>query len=127
MEVWSWVFVDADWTPEVKDTFRKNSSSRFSTTGIFEVDDSENWAEISATSAGAVTARIPLNYQMGLGTDTDADRLGMTGRLNSAYADTNALNFHRQWAELMDGRDPHLPDLGPAPLLPVESAARHDG
>ncbi|MCP3805017.1 aromatic ring-hydroxylating dioxygenase subunit alpha [Allokutzneria sp. A3M-2-11 16] len=110
MEIWSWVYVDADWPEETKQAYRRHSTRSFSTTGIFEVDDSENWAEINAVGAGHVTARVPLNYQMGLGRDT--------GGVNSAYSDTSALNFHRRWVELMDGPDPRLPDLSPAPLLP---------
>lgn len=127
MEIWSWTFVDADWPTELKQAYRSYGTRSFSTTGIFEIDDSENWAQIAAISGGAMTRRVPMNYQLGLGADTDASRIGMTGRLNSAMSETNALNFHRAWAEMMDGPEPSLPDLSPAPLLPAEPETRDDG
>ena len=100
MEVWAWTLVDASMPDEVKQAQRLYNTRTFGPTGIFEQDDGENWSEVQATARGFMSARLTLNYQMGLGLDgEDGVHPGTTGRL---YSDGAARGFYTRWRDLMN-------------------------
>lgn len=118
MEIWSWVVVDAGADEQTRRAAISRISLAFSTSGIFETDDSENWSEIQSVSRGFVARQAPLNYQMGLGLDGVGDErlpgyIGSTGRLIN---DIGARHFYARWAELMDG-EPLAPQIPAAKQL----------
>ncbi|MCY9783600.1 aromatic ring-hydroxylating dioxygenase subunit alpha [Nocardiopsis sp. EMB25] len=118
MEIWSWVMVDSGWSAEQRRQAMRMATLTFSSTGIVETDDSENWSEIQAVAGGHVTGRTALNYQMGLGTTTTGDPAvpGFTGDVGHILNDVGARAFYRRWLELMEGPAPELPQTAPAPM-----------
>jgi len=100
MEVWSWTIVDRSWPDDVKEAQHLQSLRTFGPTGIFEQDDPENWNDMQAIGRGFVTSTLPLNYQMGLGSEThDGRHPGLTAEL---YSDAGALSFYAHWGRLMN-------------------------
>lgn len=100
MEVWAWILVDKSMPQEVKDAQRLYNLRTFGPSGIFEADDGENWSEIQAISRGFVTNSVPLNFQMGIGSEReDGTYPGQTSEL---YSDAAGRGFYRRWAELMN-------------------------
>ncbi|MCG5220914.1 aromatic ring-hydroxylating dioxygenase subunit alpha [Streptosporangium sp. KLBMP 9127] len=99
MEVWAWTVLDRSMPPEVKEAQRLYNLRTFGPSGIFEQDDGENWSEVQSISRGFITNRVPLNYQMGIGSERDDGRYpGMTSEL---YSDAAGRAFYARWKELM--------------------------
>ncbi|WP_158888001.1 aromatic ring-hydroxylating oxygenase subunit alpha [Amycolatopsis anabasis] len=115
MEVWGWVAIPAGLDPETRRQKLTGVTLSFSSSGIFESDDSENWSEISAVGRGFAARSTPLNYQMGMGFDdpTGADIPGFDVRTGHLFNDIGARSFYTRWAQLMDG-----PELALAPPTP---------
>jgi len=107
-EVWSWVFADKAAPPAVKQALRLTGIRGFSPSGTFEQDDMDNWQECTQTCRGAVSRRMKLNTQMGLGHDRFDPRLGA---LASTFriSESNHRLFYQRWADLMDA--PRWADL----------------
>lgn len=101
-ETWSWVLVDKDAPPEVRDEQRRFTTSQFSPAGMTEQDDGENWSEIDRNFATSPQIRKHLlNYQMGLGHEheNDPDYPGtITAR---GIGDGPQRGFYRRWLEFM--------------------------
>ncbi|GER22742.1 hypothetical protein NCCP1664_12390 [Zafaria cholistanensis] len=64
-----WSLVDKSMPDDVKDAQRLYNLRTFGPSGIFEADDGENWSEVQAISHGFVTNNVPLNFQMGIGSE----------------------------------------------------------
>lgn len=100
MEVWAWILVDKSMPDEVKNAQRLYNLRTFGPSGIFEADDGENWSEVQAISHGFVTNSVPMNFQMGLNSETnDGVYPGQTSEL---YSDAAGRGFYRQWQKLMN-------------------------
>lgn len=112
MEVWAWVLVGADWPDDVKAAVVRRAQLAFSTTGVIETDDSENWNETAAVG-GPMTQEVFFDYSMRRdpARERDPNFPGLHGRSAGAISDEPALNFYRRWAELMDGPEPRRPTL----------------
>lgn len=68
MELWSWILIPKGASEENRRASYRSAMSTFSSSGIFEQDDTEPWTSITRTG-GTVLARknrLKLNYQMGL-------------------------------------------------------------
>jgi 3-phenylpropionate/trans-cinnamate dioxygenase subunit alpha len=99
-EVWSWVYVDKAAPPDVKEALRLSGIRGFSPSGTFEQDDMDNWQECTHTCRGAVSRRLALNTQMGLGHerfDVDLQAWASDFRMS----ESNHRQFYRRWAQLM--------------------------
>lgn len=100
MEVWAWTVLDKSMPEEVRTAQRLYNLRTFGPSGIFEQDDGENWSEIQSISHGWRTNTVPLNYQMGIGTEAeDGVHPGSTSEL---YSDAAGRRFYKRWAELMN-------------------------
>jgi 3-phenylpropionate/trans-cinnamate dioxygenase alpha subunit len=100
IEVWAWILVDKSMPEEVKNAQRLYNLRTFGPSGIFEADDGENWSEIQAISGGFITNNVPLNFQMGIGSEReDGTYPGQTSEL---YSDAAGRAFYRHWARLMN-------------------------
>lgn len=100
MEVWAWTVLDKSMPEEVRTAQRLYNLRTFGPSGIFEQDDGENWSEVQAISHGWRTNTVPLNYQMGLGSEReDGVYPGSTSEL---YSDAAGRRFYSRWAELMN-------------------------
>ncbi|WP_433213032.1 aromatic ring-hydroxylating dioxygenase subunit alpha [Microtetraspora malaysiensis] len=100
MEVWAWTIVDASMPPEVREAQRLYNLRTFGPSGIFEQDDGENWSECQAIAHGFITNSVPLNYQMGLGSEREDGR--HPGTTSELYSDAAGRGFYRHWRELMN-------------------------
>lgn len=100
-EIWSWVFVPADASEELKQEWPIATQSSFGAGGIYEADDGGNWSSIQRTLKGAVARRTPLNVQMGLGHlyDDDPDYPGTVAA--NLYSEGPARGFYERWLELL--------------------------
>jgi 3-phenylpropionate/trans-cinnamate dioxygenase alpha subunit len=103
-EVWSWAFVDKAAPPEVKKAIRLAAVRGFSPSGTFEQDDMDNWQECTQTSRGAVSRRIPLNQQMGLGHERFDPGLGGWAS-DHRISESNHRRFYGHWAKIMVADD----------------------
>jgi len=100
MEVWAWTVLDKSMPEDVRNAQRLYNLRTFGPSGIFEQDDGENWSEIQAISHGWRTNTVPLNYQMGIGSERD-DGL-YPGSTSDLYSDAAGRRFYARWAELMN-------------------------
>lgn len=100
MEVWAWTVLDKGMPEEVRNAQRLYNLRTFGPSGIFEQDDGENWSEIQAISHGWRTNKVPLNYQMGIGSEHDDGR--HPGETSELYSDAAGRRFYSRWAELMN-------------------------
>jgi len=101
-EIWSWTVVDKDAPDEVKKAQQLSSSFTEGAAGMVEVDDGENWNLMGQLlERGYQTRKMPWNYQMGLGWETDRDEK-YPGRINATlYGETPQRGFYRRWLEFM--------------------------
>jgi 3-phenylpropionate/trans-cinnamate dioxygenase alpha subunit len=101
-EIWSWTVVDKDAPDEVKRAQQLSSSFTEGAAGVVEVDDGENWNLMGQLlENGYQTRKMPWNYQMGLGWETDRDE-NYPGRINATlYGETPQRGFYRRWLEFM--------------------------
>ncbi|CAN5194186.1 aromatic ring-hydroxylating dioxygenase subunit alpha [soil metagenome] len=100
MEVWAWTILDKSMPDEVKEAQRLYNLRTFGPSGIFEQDDGENWSEVQAISHGFVTKGVPLNYQMGLGSEREDGVY--PGKTSELYSDAAGRSFYQAWANLMN-------------------------
>ncbi|MCB1755758.1 MAG: aromatic ring-hydroxylating dioxygenase subunit alpha, partial [Gammaproteobacteria bacterium] len=96
MELYTWVVVNKSAPQEIKNMWRRGVMMTFSPTGVFEMDDGENWEYCTRTAKGLISAQQDLF--MGLGMDSfmaDADLPGNVykGQLNEA----NSRAFYQYW------------------------------
>ena len=99
MEIWAWTYVDRDAPPEVKEDTRIYNTQTFSAAGTWEQDDMDNWMQVTRSGRGAVSRRIPANFQMGLGHETSHPDL--PGRVGDFLSEINQRGLYGRWAEMM--------------------------
>lgn len=100
MEVWAWTIVDKSMPDDVREAQRLYNLRTFGPSGIFEQDDGENWSEVQAVSGGFITNGVALNYQMGLGAETNDGRY--PGTTSELYSDAAGRGFYARWRDLMN-------------------------
>lgn len=100
VELKTWTLVNRAMPDEIKEAYRTGTMMTFSPSGVFEMDDGENWEYTTKTNAGVVTRRQKLNYSLGLGSQIDHPELpGNVFR--SQLNDANQRAFYVRWSELM--------------------------
>jgi phenylpropionate dioxygenase-like ring-hydroxylating dioxygenase large terminal subunit len=102
IEVWAWALVPAQAPDEAKDQIRRFALRTFSSSGLFEQDDGENWNEIQKVLRGYVARNNLLNMQMGLG-HAARDYDGYAGVTNHVYGEEPARGFYQRWSDMMSG------------------------
>lgn len=103
MELFTWVVVNKSAPEEVKEKWRKGAMMTFSPTGVFEMDDGENWEYCTKTAKGRVTAQQDLFVGLGmdsLKTDTPLPGNVYEGQLNEA----NSRAFYQYWYDMLNSR-----------------------
>ena len=103
IELYTWVIVNRNAPQEVKDMWRRGAMMTFSPTGVFEMDDGENWEYCTKTSRGKVTRYQDLYVGLGMNTrltDTDLPGNVFKGQLNEA----NSRAFYQYWKDLLQSR-----------------------
>ena len=107
-EVWSYVLVNADDPPEVKQAWVRGCSEAFSAAGYLEQDDTENAMCASMGLRGWKSRETPLSIGMGLGhaepnraNQDHPDGFDGPGNISYVYSEEGLRGFYRRWAELM--------------------------
>ncbi|HVX22785.1 MAG TPA: SRPBCC family protein [Acidimicrobiales bacterium] len=96
----TWVLVNRAMPDELKEAYRRGAMLTFSPSGLFEMDDGENWEGVTQTSAGFVTRRQRLHYGLRLHSETDHPEL--PGNVNRGQInDANQRAFYARWADLL--------------------------
>jgi phenylpropionate dioxygenase-like ring-hydroxylating dioxygenase large terminal subunit len=105
-EVWAWVLVDTAASQEVRDAIRKRVVRTFSPSGLWEMDDGENWSQIARNLRTSPRIRnLTFNYQMGLGHEVESDE-SFPGTIGPRFhGDVPARGFYRRWLEFMTSED----------------------
>jgi ethylbenzene dioxygenase alpha subunit len=99
-ELHTWVLVNRRHPPEIKEAYRRGAMLTFSPSGLFEMDDGENWEQTTLVNAGVVTRRQKLWFGLGQGTRVAHDEFPgnvFQGQIN----DANQRAFYRRWAQLL--------------------------
>jgi ethylbenzene dioxygenase alpha subunit len=102
IELRTWVLVNKGAPFEIKEAYRRGVMMTFSPSGVFEMDDGENWEFSTNANRGVVTRRQRLHYKLGLDSAIDHPELPgnvFRGQLN----DANQRAFYRRWAQEMSG------------------------
>lgn len=99
-ELWCWALVNRSAPPEVKEAYRRGVMMTFSPTGLFEMDDGENWEQVTRVNRGYVTRQRPLYY--GVGRDSFDEGHELPGRVHRHHLnDANQRAFYRRWADVL--------------------------
>ncbi len=103
IEVWAWTMVPKAAPDDVKMAIRLDVLRTFSSSGLFEQDDGENWNEIQKVLRGYKARQYALNAQMGIGrAGVDVD--GYPGRtLPQSLGEEPARGMYRRWYDLIKG------------------------
>jgi phenylpropionate dioxygenase-like ring-hydroxylating dioxygenase large terminal subunit len=100
MEIWAWTFIERDAPEELKDKMRRVTQATFASSGIFEQDDAENWAEVQRTLKGMVGQRSLFNNQIGAGEEIDPEGV-YPGVTDQAISESAARGLYAHWRDLM--------------------------
>lgn len=103
IELFTWVVVNKSASDEIKEMWRKGAMITFSPTGVFEMDDGENWEYCTKTAKGRVTARQDLYVGLGadtLQTETELPANVYKGQLNEA----NSRAYYQFWGDLLKAK-----------------------
>ncbi|MEL0082409.1 MAG: aromatic ring-hydroxylating dioxygenase subunit alpha [Gammaproteobacteria bacterium] len=100
IEVWAWTIVDRKAPESVKDAYRKAVLRTFSSGGILEQDDGENWTEIQRVLRGHHARRNEFNVGMGLHTG-DSGHAGLPGKTDYVYGEMAARGMYQRWLDMM--------------------------
>jgi phenylpropionate dioxygenase-like ring-hydroxylating dioxygenase large terminal subunit len=115
MEIWNWVLVPKDASPEFREASYRACMGTFGSSGVFEQDDSDPWTSM-ARSAGTAFARkqkFLMNYQMGHTIGTARFMTDWTGPgyvSNHRYEEGVHRVIYERWLDFMES-----PRAYPAP------------
>ncbi len=99
-EVKTWCLVNKNAPDEVKQAYRRGVMKTFSTSGVYEMDDGENWEHSTTINAGYITRNQPLHYSLGITSEITHDELPgqvFQGQVN----DANQRLFYEKWLDYM--------------------------
>ena len=99
-EVWSYCIVDKAAPKEAKDNMRFRLMSTFSSGGIFEQDDGDNFDQSGKSGLSRIARKYPANVQMGLGHEFTSE--AAPGLMGAATSESNQRGFYKRWAEVME-------------------------
>jgi 3-phenylpropionate/trans-cinnamate dioxygenase alpha subunit len=105
MEIWGWTMVPKGAPPEAREEWRRGVELSFGSSGIFEVDDAENWIEMQRAFGGQRGRRRRMSFQAGGGESRDPEG-AFPGTSELAISEIGARAFYQRWSELM-GADDH--------------------
>ncbi|REE06608.1 ethylbenzene dioxygenase alpha subunit [Paraburkholderia sp. BL27I4N3] len=123
IELHTWTIVNKSAPQEIKDRWLKGTMMTFSPSGVFEMDDGENFEFSTRTNAGFVTRQQSL--YMGLGRETKLEGSSLPGNVyRNQVNEANHRAFYQRWRDLLEARDWSEVPQRDAPRLP-EPAFMH--
>ena len=99
-EVHTFCIADVAAPPEIKQALRRNCQLRFGPAGLESQDDVIPWESITSLSRKVVTARFPLNLQMGLGHEGFHE--DFPGKVSQLFSEMNQRFFYKRWQDVID-------------------------
>jgi phenylpropionate dioxygenase-like ring-hydroxylating dioxygenase large terminal subunit len=106
MEIWAWTLVPKSAPEEVREEWRHAVVLTFGSSGMFEVDDAENWIEMQRGFASPRGRRHRMNLQSGHGETKDPTG-AFPGFSDAHVTEAGARGFYHRWVELMTKEDDH--------------------
>lgn len=104
IELHVWTFVNKSAPPDIKERWRKGSMLTFSPSGVFEMDDGENWEYATRTNEGYVTRQKDL--YIGLGKHTRIHDTALPGNVYQGQVnEANQRAFYQRWLDLICSDD----------------------
>ncbi|WP_269900887.1 aromatic ring-hydroxylating oxygenase subunit alpha [Paenalcaligenes faecalis] len=100
IELYTWVVVNKNAPEKIKELWRRGAMMTFSPTGVFEMDDGENWEYCTKTSRGVVTRYQDLYVGLGMNTymaDSELPGNVYKGQINEA----NSRAFYQRWKDML--------------------------
>ena len=79
---------------------RRRMTMTFSSGGIFEQDDGDNFDQVTKSGISPTGRKYPVNLQMGIGHDRTSE--AAPGIFSYTTGETNQRSFYARWAEMMD-------------------------
>ncbi|WP_280192063.1 aromatic ring-hydroxylating oxygenase subunit alpha [Delftia sp. PS-11] len=104
IELHTWTIVNRSAPEHIKERWRKGAMLTFSPSGIFEMDDGENFEFSTRSNAGFVTGQQDLYMGLGAGTALHGSELPCNVYRNQVN-EANHRAFYRRWLDLMKARD----------------------
>lgn len=100
IELHTWTFVNKNAPQDIKDRWRKGTMMTFSPSGVFEMDDGENWEYSTRVNSGFVTRQQDL--YLGLGTNSRIENTDLPGNVfRNQVNEANQRAFYQRWFDLM--------------------------
>lgn len=126
-ELRTWVIVNKNMPDEIKDEITRGVMQTFGPSGVFEMDDGENWENSCNTNRGYVTRQGRLHYRCGISRKDDHPEMpGIVYR--GQFGDANQRAFYRRWLDLMNADDWNdVPDRSGNRLKGRETRDLHRG
>lgn len=119
IELHTWTFVNKSASSEIKERWRRGGMLTFSPSGVFEMDDGENWEYCTKSNAGFVTRQQDL--YIGLGMDTKIQDSPLPGNVYQGQVnEANQRAFYQRWQDLMQADS--WPDVPVRDLPKVQEA-----
>ncbi|WP_102345856.1 aromatic ring-hydroxylating oxygenase subunit alpha [Bacillus sp. Marseille-P3661] len=105
IEIISWSFVPKGAPNEFKDYSKKAYIATFGTSGMYEVDDAENWLSITRNTRGKNVRNFYQNIKMGMDTDKILpDWPGPGIPYSSVYTEAGQRYFLNKWLGYMTSK-----------------------
>lgn len=103
IELHTWTLVNKSAPQDIKDRWLKGTMMTFSPSGVFEMDDGENFEFSTRTNAGFVTRQQQL--YVGLGRETQLHDTNLPGNVyRNQVNEANHRAFYRRWLDLMGAK-----------------------
>lgn len=123
IELHTWTIVNRSAPQEIKDRWLKGTMLTFSPSGVFEMDDGENFEFSTRTNSGFMTRQQ--NLYMGLGRETRLEDSSLPGNVyRNQVNEANHRAFYQRWRDMLGARDWSQVPQRDAQRLP-ESAFSH--
>jgi phenylpropionate dioxygenase-like ring-hydroxylating dioxygenase large terminal subunit len=102
-EMFNWVLVEKDASPEFKEQVRKNTLLQFGTSGTIEQDDSEAWPAITKSASGYQGSQQVMRYQAFVGHNPPPDWEGGAYAYAGFSKDDSGWDFWKRYRQYMSG------------------------
>lgn len=100
-ELRAWTVVNKNMPDNIRDIIQNACMTSFSPSGLFEMDDGENWENATLSNEGVITRKQGLHYGLRVGTSRRDDP-ELPGNISRPmYSDVNQLAFYQRWLDFL--------------------------